>query len=99
MKPIVTGIVILIVSVVSAFSLYFWGGRLGAETIIDKAIIWLCITAVCSLIFFIPLIIRFFWLKEHDRFSNIKHLNPEDLSGDSAESTHLIGVLERWEQL
>ena len=97
MKPIVTGIVILIVSAVSAFSLYFKGEKLGAETIIDKVIIWLCITVVCSLIFFIPLIIRFFWLKEYDRFSNIKHLNPEDLSGDSAESTHLIGVSERWE--
>ena len=29
----------------------------------------------------------------------MKHLNPEDLSGDNGESSTLIGIAERWEQL
>ena len=99
MKPIFTGIVVIILSIVSAVLLYFLGHKFGIDTSAAKAVVWACITVVTSLIFFIPLLTRMLWSGVSDRHSNLKHLNPEDLSGDSAESTHLIGVSERWEQL
>lgn len=99
MKPIFTGIVVIILSIVSAVLLYFLGHKFGIDTSAAKAVVWACITVVTSLIFFIPLLTRMLWSGVSDRHSNLKHLNPEDLSGDSAESTHLIGVTERWEQL
>lgn len=95
MKPIFTGIVVIILSIVSAVLLYFLGHKFGIDTSAAKAVVWACITVVTSLIFFIPLLTRMLWSGVSDRHSNLKHLNPEDLSGDSAESTHLIGVTER----
>lgn len=52
-----------------------------------------------SLILLTPLITRFFWARSSDKYSGLKHLNPEDLSGDNGESSTLIGIAERWEQL
>ena len=40
-----------------------------------------------------------FWARSSDKYSGLKHLNPEDLSGDNGESSTLIGIAERWEQL
>ena len=48
----------------------------------------------------LPLWLRdFFWARSSDKYSGLKHLNPEDLSGDNGESSTLIGIAERWEQL
>lgn len=64
-----------------------------------KIVVWACVSIVISLILLTPLITRFFWARSSDKYSGLKHLNPEDLSGDNGESSTLIGIAERWEQL
>lgn len=99
MKPITTGVIIFIGSAISAILLYFFGQNLGITSTIAKIVVWACVSIVISLILLTPLITRFFWARSSDKYSGLKHLNPEDLSGDNGESSTLIGIAERWEQL
>ena len=98
MKPITTGVIIFIGSAISAILLYFLQ-NLGIMSTIAKIVVWACVSIVISLILLTPLITRFFWARSSDKYSGLKHLNPEDLSGDNGESSTLIGIAERWEQL
>lgn len=97
MKPITTGVIIFIGSAISAILLYFC--EILAFVDYCKIVVWACVSIVISLILLTPLITRFFWARSSDKYSGLKHLNPEDLSGDNGESSTLIGIAERWEQL
>lgn len=100
MRPIIAGLVVLLISVISAVTLHFFGGQLGIDSLSAKAVVWTSLTLVLVLIIFLPLIARSLWSGWSIRHSNIQHLNPVDLAGNpSSESLNLVSAAGRWEQL
>ncbi|MDO5068839.1 MAG: ImcF-related family protein [Neisseria zoodegmatis] len=99
MRPLFLGLILLVISILSGCLVYFFGSKIGLEGSMQKTVVWMCLVVITSLIFLMPMIIRYVWSGWSGRYAGARKLITEELKEEPSESIRLLGNVQRWEQL
>lgn len=99
MRPLFLGLILLAISILSGCLVFFFGAKIGLEGSMQKTVVWVCLVLIASLIFLMPMAIRYVWSGWSGRYSGARKLITEELQDESSESIRLLGNAQRWEQL